>query len=108
MPYLNLVSPERFDRLLRSFLILIASVLLLAPIMILLELQPTHRSEVRRQSWIQIGVVFVFTFAFSTCCSIFTKARKQELFTATAAYSAVLVVFLANTSQMLVCSDGGS
>jgi len=108
MPYLNLVSPERLDILLKAFLTILASLLLLAPVSILFMLQPAQPSQVRARSRSQIGVVFLFTLVFSICCSAFTKARKQEIFTATAAYSAVLVVFLGNTSQMLACSTGGS
>lgn len=109
MKYLNLVSPKRFDILLKALLAVIASLLLLVPVILLFKLQPTQPSQVKGfRSWGQIFVVFFFTLAFSAACSIFTKARKQEVFTATAAYSAVLVVFLGNTSQMLACSNNGS
>ena len=100
LPHLNLVSPERFDAFLRAILTFLAANLLLVPVIILFELQPTNKAQIKSQGRFQILVVFLFTMAFSACCSIFTKARKQEVFTATAAYSAVLVVFLGNTSSI--------
>jgi len=107
-PYLNLVSPDRFDIVLKGLLTLIAASLLSFPILILFKLQPTEPSEIKSRSGWQIFCVFVSTLAFSACCFIFTKARKQEVFTATAAYSAVLVIFLGNTLQMMMmCSKKG-
>ena len=104
LPHLNLVSPERFDAFLRAILTFLAANLLLVPVIILFELQPTNEAHYKSQGRFQILVVFLFTMTFSACCSIFTKARKQEVFTATAAYSAVLVVFLGNTSSIAASS----
>ncbi|KAL8685523.1 MAG: hypothetical protein Q9218_007709 [Villophora microphyllina] len=97
----SLISPYRLDILLRIVLTILAAVLLLVPVIILFELQPTHRQDVRRNCWFQILTIFVFTLIFSASCSVFTKARRQEVFTATAAYCAVLVVFLGNTMNVL-------
>ena len=105
-PTLNLVSPTRFDVLLRAILTLLAAVLLLVPVLILFELQPENASQVKSRSKYQVLTIFLFTLIASASCSIFTKARKQEVFTATAAYCAVLVVFLGNTSQVMVVSSG--
>ncbi len=99
---LNLLSADRFDILLRIVITIIAAVLLLVPVFVLFRLQPTSREEFERKSNYQIITIFVFTLAFSASCSIFTKARRQEVFTATAAYSAVLVVFLGNTANIMV------
>ncbi|KAI4232044.1 MAG: hypothetical protein LQ352_008367, partial [Teloschistes flavicans] len=96
-----LLSSDRLDILLRIVLTILAAILLLGPVMILFELQPTHRHDVRRNSWYQILTVLVFTLVFSASCSIFTKARRHQVFTATAAYCAVLVVFLGNTTNVL-------
>ena len=105
-PYLNLVDPERFDALLRAILTLFAAVLLLVPVLILFELQPENASQVKSRSKYQVLTIFFSTLVASASCSIFTKARKQEVFTATAAYCAVLVVFLGNTSQVMIVSNG--
>ena len=95
-----LVSPERLDILLRIILTVLASVLLLAPVIILFEFQPTDPTQFRSRSRWQVVTIFVSTLLFSASCSIFTKARRQEVFTATAAYCAVLVVFLGNASNV--------
>ncbi|KAK4695137.1 hypothetical protein P7C71_g2560, partial [Lecanoromycetidae sp. Uapishka_2] len=69
-------------------------------------LQPQDPSQFKSRAGLQIFVIWAFTMVFSACGSIFSKARKQEVFTATAAYSAVLVVFLSNTSQVKLASNG--
>ncbi|KAL8785187.1 MAG: hypothetical protein Q9213_003534 [Squamulea squamosa] len=93
----SLISPRRLDIFLRIVLTIVAIILLLVPVVILFELQPANATEVRRKGWFQILTIFLFTLLFSASCSIFTKARRQEVFTATAAYCAVLVVFLGST-----------
>ena len=70
-------------------LTIIATALLLFPVFIL--------DQVVKDGVRQLLVIFAFTLAFAACCSIFTNARKQEVFGAAAGYCAVLVVFLANT-----------
>ena len=85
-PYLVLVSPARFDALIRAMLTLFAAIPLLVPVLILFELQPANPSRVRSRSKFQVLTIFVSTLIASASCSIFTKARKQEVFTATAAY----------------------
>ena len=102
---MNLISPERIDILLRILLTIIAAVLLLAPVIVLVQLQPNEASQVSQRNWLQILTIFLFTLAFSASCSIFTKARRQEVFSATAAYCAVLVVFLGNTSNVIIISN---
>ena len=96
-PTFQLLSAKRFDILLRFILTILAAVLLLTPVIILFELQPKTQSEIVRNSKWQLLTIFLFTFIFSGSYSVFTKARRQEVFTATAAYCAVLVVFLGNT-----------
>jgi O-antigen ligase len=105
MPNFNLVCPDRFDILLRGILTLLTACLLVVPTCALFELQPQERSQIKSRARLQMLIIFFFTLAFSACCSIFTKARKQEVFTATAAYSAVLVVFLSNTSQVMLATN---
>ena len=104
---LQLLSTERLDIFLQIVLTIIATVLLLAPVFTLFRLQPATPAEFRSKSNYQILTVFVFTLVFSASCSIFTKAKRQEVFTATAAYCAVLVVFLGNASNVLM-SQGSS
>ncbi len=102
---IRLLSPRRLDIFLRTILTIIAAVLLLAPVIILVQLQPNEPSQVARKNWLQTMTIFLFTLVFSGSCSMFTRATRQEVFTATAAYCAVLVVFLANTSNVIVISN---
>lgn len=45
---MNLISPERIDILLRILLTIIAAVLLLAPVIVLVQLQPNEASSTLR------------------------------------------------------------
>ena len=103
---LYLVSLERLDNVLRTMVTISAAVLLLVPVYVLLKLKPTELSQIERNSNYQILTIFISTMIFSASCSIFTQAKKQEVFTATAAYSAVLVVFLSgNISNVKVAAN---
>ena len=50
----------------------------------------------RNSTFDAIGVLVVFTLLFSAAMSLLTKAQRHELFAASAAYCAVLVVFISN------------
>ncbi|KAL8769160.1 MAG: hypothetical protein Q9209_004794 [Squamulea sp. 1 TL-2023] len=93
----SLISPYRLDIFLRVVLTILAPVLLLVPVVILFELQPADATQVHRKGGFQILTIFFFTVLFSGACSVVTKARRQEVFSASAAYCAVLVVFLGST-----------
>jgi hypothetical protein len=43
----------------------------------------------------RLGMIAVFTACFAAAMGILSNARRAEIFAATAAYAAVLVVFLA-------------
>lgn len=104
---LRLLSASRLDKLTRIVLTTIAALLLLFPVYALFRLQPTSRADFYYRSSQQIATVFVFTMVFSVGVSVFTKAQRQEVFTATAAYCAVLVVFLGDISNVLMAQDIG-
>jgi hypothetical protein len=46
----------------------------------------------------RIGLVILFTATFSVTLSLFTQAKKVEIFSATATFAAVEVVFIGSTS----------
>ena len=96
---------DRLDNVLRAVITVLAAILLLVPVFVLFKLQPIDKSEIQRKSNYQILTIFIFTLLFSASCSIFTQAKKQEVFAATAAYSAVLVVFLGNTSNLYLATN---
>ena len=101
VPKLELLSADRLDIMLRVILTILAVVLLLVPVVILYHIQPLNPSQLKEQSKKQISIVFAFTLTFSALVSICTRAKRQEVFAATAAYCAVLVVFLSNTSNVV-------
>lgn len=96
--YRTLRSTKRFNVLVRSIVTLFAILLVLTPIYILWELQPT--SQVKRAQPLQLLCILLFTLAFHAYWSMVTKAQRQELVGATAAYCAVLLVVLSNSPTM--------
>ncbi|KAL9021936.1 MAG: hypothetical protein Q9185_000807 [Variospora sp. 1 TL-2023] len=98
---ITLLSPKRFEIFMRTIFVILTTILFLAPVFLLLKLQPEYVEEVRHKQKLQLVTVLTFTLIFSTACSIFTKAKRQEIFMATGAYCAVLVVFLGNTQDVL-------
>jgi uncharacterized PurR-regulated membrane protein YhhQ (DUF165 family) len=46
---------------------------------------------------IQLGLIALFTSLFATTLALLTNARLAEMFGATAAYAAVLVVFISGS-----------
>ncbi|CAD6594008.1 MAG: hypothetical protein ASARMPREDX12_007936 [Alectoria sarmentosa] len=51
-----------------------------------------------QQMLVRIGLTIVFTSVFSLALSLLTDAKKVEIFSATAAFAAVEVVFIGSTS----------
>ncbi|KAK0509130.1 hypothetical protein JMJ35_008501 [Cladonia borealis] len=102
---MRLMSPHRLAIFQRTLITISAAVLMLAPVIILVQLQTKDPSQVTRRNWLQILTIFVFTLAFSAASSIFTPAGRQDVLTATACYCAVLVVFMGNTSNVIVISN---
>ncbi|KAF2184621.1 hypothetical protein K469DRAFT_708806 [Zopfia rhizophila CBS 207.26] len=50
---------------------------------------------INQASWqLRIGMVALFTFLFATFVALLTNAKRSEVFAATAAYAAVLVVYV--------------
>lgn len=86
--YVQLYSKKRVDLLVRLILTIFTVALLMAPTAVLF-LVPEH-------AVVKLVVIVVFTMLFSAALGIFTKAKRHEMFAATAAYCAVLVVFLGN------------
>ncbi|KAE9366532.1 hypothetical protein N431DRAFT_495012 [Stipitochalara longipes BDJ] len=50
---------------------------------------------------IRLGLVCVFTFLFAGCLAIATKARRVEIFAATAAFASVQVVFIGSSNSII-------
>ncbi|KAF2470482.1 uncharacterized protein BDR25DRAFT_226246 [Lindgomyces ingoldianus] len=84
----RLYSKKRIDVFSRLVITFLAVILLMAPVIALFG--------INQRASIKILIIFLFTMAFSVALSLCTKAKRHEVFAATAAYCAVLVVFLGN------------
>lgn len=93
---INYFSPSRVEKLVGLIITLIIFVLLVLPVFVMYHLT----SIGTRDSTIDaVGLLVVFTLLFSAAMSLLTKAKRHELFAASAAYCAVLVVFISNFSN---------
>ena len=70
--------------------------LLVLPVVAMYELTAVGD---RNSTFDAVGILVVFTLLFSAAMSLLTKAKRHELFAASAAYCAVLVVFISNFSN---------
>jgi hypothetical protein len=77
-------------------IVCILLVLLIVPIYLLYHLVTQMGN--RKTDALCIGVLLIFTLAFSAILSLFTRARRHEILAAAAGYCAVLVVFLGNVT----------
>ena len=76
------------DLIVKVTVTLATTALLILPVILLYVL--------KMSAGIKLVVIAVFVLAFCMALSIMTSAKRHEVFAATAAYCAVLVVFLAN------------
>jgi hypothetical protein len=70
-------------------------ILLAAPVLSMYQLSCMKSSKAM---FAAIGVLMVFTLLFAGALSLLTKARRHELFAVSAAYCAVLVVFIGSSN----------
>lgn len=85
--------PRRVEGLVAIVITAIIFVLLVIPVVLMYNLTSLGN---RNSTLDAIGVMVVFTLLFSAAMSLLTKAKRHELFGASAAYCAVLVVFITN------------
>ncbi|KAH7064033.1 hypothetical protein BKA63DRAFT_177464 [Paraphoma chrysanthemicola] len=93
-------SQSRIEKLVGLIITFIIFVLLVLPVVAMYKL--TSLGD-RSSTFDTVGIMVVFTLLFSAAMSLLTKAKRHELFAASAAYCAVLVVFISNFSN----GDGG-
>jgi FtsH-binding integral membrane protein len=96
---LDYYAPKRVDNLVNIIITVVIFVLLILPVVAMYELSDVSQ---RASPFEAIGILIVFTLLFGTAMSSLTKATRQELFAASAAYCAVLVVFISNFSTQTV------
>ncbi|KAK6851579.1 hypothetical protein PG995_011704 [Apiospora arundinis] len=95
-PDVQYYSKVRKDCFNTTILCMVLISLLVLPIFVLYKLLNDHPNE--KSYTVSIGVLLVFVLVFSAVLSLFTKARRHEIFAAAAGYAAVLVVFFGNIS----------
>lgn len=78
-------SDQRIARFVAILSIILAAVLLIGAIVSLYVVKSPNK---------KLGMIAAFTVIFASSIGILTNARRAELFAATAAYAAVLVVFV--------------
>ena len=76
-PYIKYYSKSRIDLLVRVVVCFLAVALLVFPVAILLTIPASNV--------VKIVVLLSFTLFFCVCISAFTKAKRHEVFAATAA-----------------------
>jgi len=94
--YTRFFHVSRIERLAVSVVVLVIVILLAAPVfgMYRITWMGTHAS-----TFFNIALLMAFALLFSVAMGFLTGAKRAELFAATAAYSAVLVVFIGNFSS---------
>lgn len=96
---LQYYAPARVNKLVGFIITGVIFMLLILPVVALYELSNVGRRESPFEA---IGILIIFTLLFAAAMSALTKATRQELFAASAAYCAVLVVFISNFSTQAV------
>jgi len=88
---------SRIDRLAIAIITFMILIHLVIPVYILFQLGSRNGVVFsQRTNALCIGVLLVFTLGFSAVLSLFTRAKRHEILGASAAYCAVLVVFIGN------------
>ncbi|EKG18467.1 hypothetical protein MPH_04269 [Macrophomina phaseolina MS6] len=87
---ISLFSKTRINMLIQLIVALITLTLLVVPVCLLFDMDLTDEAKV--------VIVVVFVLVFPVSILFFATPRPHELFAATAAYTAVLVVFLSNVT----------
>jgi ABC-type transport system involved in cytochrome bd biosynthesis fused ATPase/permease subunit len=89
-------SPSRIKKLVGLTITMIIFILLVLPVVAMYKLTSVGN---RNSTFAAVGILVVFTLLFSAAISLLTKAKRHELFAASAAYCAVLVVCITNFSN---------
>jgi uncharacterized membrane protein len=90
-PHIHYYSEDRMGAFIKVIIAVASTALLLIPIYIFLTCSISLQ--------LMATITLIFALIFATAVSVFTSANRQEVFAATAAYCAVLVVFIGNIQQ---------
>jgi ABC-type transport system involved in cytochrome bd biosynthesis fused ATPase/permease subunit len=86
-------SQRRVETLVGTIITFVVFILLITPVVAMYRLTAIGK---RDSSIHAVGVLIVFTLLFSAAVSPLTKVQRFDLFAASAAYCAFLVVFMSN------------
>ncbi|KAF3050098.1 hypothetical protein E8E11_002378 [Didymella keratinophila] len=89
-------SPSRITKTADVPIAITSVLFLVAPILAMYELSTR---KTKRATYGAIGVLVGFSMLFAGTMAIITQAKRHEVFAASAAYCAVLVVFIGSTTQ---------
>ena len=92
-------SPVRVDRLVNALITIIIVLLLVVPVVVMWTLSNMDDEATPFKA---IAILIVFTVLFGSAMGALTRATRQEIFAASAAYCAVLVVFISNFTVQVV------
>ncbi|KAL9038912.1 MAG: hypothetical protein Q9180_002845 [Flavoplaca navasiana] len=95
-PHIQYYTKSRVDRLVTLIISGIMLILLVVPTYALYRVTNIKGSSTTNATC--IGILLVATLVFSAVLSLFTKAKRHEILGASAAYCAVLVVFIGNVN----------
>lgn len=90
-PYIHYYSESRLGVFIKVIIAVVSIALLMIPVYVFLS--------VKLSTKVMASITLLFTFLFAAAVSVFTSARRQDVFGYTAAYCAVLVVFIGNIQQ---------
>ncbi|KAI9710487.1 MAG: hypothetical protein M1820_002623 [Bogoriella megaspora] len=91
------VSRSRVEFFVGLIITSLIFVLLVVPVVVMYKMTAVSRGE--HAVFTAIGVLIIFTTLFSAAMGLLTAAKRHEVFAASAAYCAVLVVFISNFSS---------
>jgi hypothetical protein len=98
-PHISDFSRERIDRLAYTIITAVMFALSILPVVLRYKLSS---ADGETSPLAAIGTLIVSTLLFCVAMSNLAQATRQELFAASAAYCAVLVVFLSNVGTQNV------
>ncbi|KAK5732267.1 hypothetical protein LTR17_010713 [Elasticomyces elasticus] len=91
--YIHYYSSSRINRVVGMIITVVIFILLIVPVITMYRLTSFGDQATTLDA---VGILIVFTMLFSAAMSLLTKASRHELFAASAAYCAILVVFISN------------
>lgn len=97
--YVRYYSPARIDGLFNGIATSIVLTLLVVPVVIMWKLSNMNQKS---NPFEAIGILILFTLLFGGAMCFLTRATRQEIFAASTAYCAVLVVFISNFTTQTV------